>query len=138
MKSSILVEHAAFCELLIENANKSKTNDLQYEKLKVQEYIAKFDTEVACVIFRYRIRSIKCKANQKSSYSDLTCRLCQSTVEDQYHVANCEMIREDGPEIDTSKLRRKEEEWDMENNDLFELARRVKKFDQICSEKITC
>ena len=132
------VEHAAFCELLIENANKSKTNDLQYEKLEVQGYIAKFNTEVACVIFRYRIRSIKCKANQKSSYSDLTCRLCQSTVEDQHHVANCEMIREDGPEIDTFKLRRKEEEWDIENNDLFELARRVKRFDQLCSEKVTC
>ena len=127
-----------FVSCLIENANKSKTNDLQYEKLEVQGYIAKFNTEVACVIFRYRIRSIKCKANQKSSYSDLTCRLCQSTVEDQHHVANCEMIREDGPEIDTFKLRRKEEEWDIENNDLFELARRVKRFDQLCSEKVTC
>ena len=59
-------------------------------------------------------------------------------MEDQHHVANCEMIREDGPEIDTFKLRRKEEEWDIENNDLFELARRVKRFDQLCSEKVTC
>ena len=102
------VEEAAFTELLTENANKSKTNDLQYEELKVQEYVIKFDTDVACVIFRYRIRSIKCKANQKSSYSDLICRLCQSAIEDQHHVANCEKIRENGQEIDTLKLKRKE------------------------------
>ena len=78
------------------------------------------------------------QANQKSSYSDLICRLCQSAIEDQHHVANCEKIRENGQEIDTLKLKRKEKEWDLEDNDLYELARRVKTFEQLCAEKSTC
>ena len=131
------VEQAAFHELMSENASKKKTSDLQYEKLQEQKYITKAAANVACVIFRYRVRSIKCKSNQKSSNLDLMCSLCHLVEEDQNHVANCMMVKDGKPEIDTSKLRRKEEEWDFKDDELYDLTERVKKFDQLCSEKST-
>ena len=132
------VRQTAFEELIAENTKRSKTNDLQYQKFEVQEYVRKAAPEVAYVIFRYRIRSIKCKANMKSSYTDLKCRLCEVADEDQNHVANCVMVRRDRAIIDTQKLRKTEQEWGLEDSELCELAKRVKQFDKLCAEKSTC
>ena len=134
----VKVRQTAFEELIAENTKRSKTNDLQYEKFKEQEYVRKAAPDVVCVIFRYRIRSIKCKANMKSSYPDQKCRLCKVADEDQNHVANCEMVRRDGAIIDTQKLRKTEQEWGLEDPELYELAKRVKQFDELCAEKSTC
>ena len=65
------------------------------------------------------------------------CRLCHLAEEDQDHVANCVMVKDDKPIIDTSKLRRKEEDWDFQDNELYDLTQRVKKFEQLCAEKST-
>ena len=131
------VEQVAFHELICDNASKRKTGDLKYEKLQEQQYVKTAAANVACVIFRYRIRSINCKVNQKSSNLDLMCRLCHLAEEDQDHVANCVMVKDDKPIIDTSKLRRKEEDWDFQDNELYDLTQRVKKFEQLCAEKST-
>ena len=73
----------------------------------------------------------------KSSYPDLKCRLCNMADEDQNHVANCIMVRQNEAIIDTQRLRKREQEWGLEESELYELEKRVKQFNELCAEKST-
>ena len=120
------VNEAAYKELVDKNAELSKTKELIYQSLQRRTYISEKTAEIACFIFRVRIRSISCKANMKSSFSDLKCRLCGNANEDQYHIVNCPMVKDSGDDIDISSLRKEENEWR-----LSDLVTRVAKFEEL-------
>jgi DNA-binding protein len=71
----------------------SKTAKFYYDDLKCQDYITRLPPRVARMIFRVRSRTVKCKANQKSSHrGNMLCRLGCQEEETQLHVVNCRMI----------------------------------------------
>jgi hypothetical protein len=85
-----LVRDTAFEELKNEAALGSKSKHLNHTQFTRQNYITTLHPAEARTIFRARTRTVFCKANHKSSYKDLTCRLCkQYPVETQQHLVNC-------------------------------------------------
>ena len=122
----------AFDELTKENDTKSKTKILTYDSLHQQTYIKDQPSEIACVIFRFRIRAINCKGNQKAMYTNLKCRLCETEEEDQDHVVNCiKVMEEGGIKIDTSMLRKSQDKWDLNQDQIETVVRRLKKFKEL-------
>jgi hypothetical protein len=89
-----LVRDKAFDELKTEAALGSKSKHLNHAQFVRQNYITTLHPAEVRTIFRARTRTVSCKANHKSSYKDLTCRLCkQYPVETQQHLVNCTAVR---------------------------------------------
>ena len=128
------INDAAFSELSTANKQMSKTKELSYESLCRRKYITEKPAEIANLVFRIRIRSVKCKANMKSSFTDLKCRLCDIADEDQEHVVNCAKVKGSGDEIDISNLRDQESEWTISDAQLQEVALRIKKFNDLLGQ----
>ena len=67
-----------------------------YEKLEPQRYISSplFSNQEVSLLFALRSRYIDCKANFKSKYqnSDLSCRVCFKSEENQTHLLECDII----------------------------------------------
>ena len=53
---------------------------------KRKKYIQQLNRKQASIIFKVRTRMLPVKCNFKSSYTDLTCRLCGFLTESQDHV----------------------------------------------------
>ena len=71
----------------------SKTAKFFYDELKCQHYITQLAPKVARMMFRVRSRTVKCKANHKSSFrGNMLCRLGCQIEETQQHVVNCREI----------------------------------------------
>jgi hypothetical protein len=128
------VKDVAFSELLTANQQMSKTRELFYESFSQKQYITEKPADMANLIFRIRIKSVKCKANMKSSFSDLKCRLCDIADEDQEHVVNCPSVKGLGDEIDISNLREEEKDWSMNEETLQEVAKRIEKFNELLGQ----
>ena len=74
----------------------SKMSNLEYDELKMQEYLKdpKINVAEAQNIFRFRTRSAQFKENYKSMYNTQTCPLCQSCLDTQKHSFQCAEIIE--------------------------------------------
>ena len=74
----------------------SKTNDLSYDKLEVQNYL-KTDNNLTndekYFLFKLRTRMANVKANFKNSFIDLKCKLgCINSEDNQKHIIECDII----------------------------------------------
>ena len=95
----------AFNTLVNEASVKTKICHLTYTTFTPQPYISKFPPKVASVVFKIRSKNIECKANRKSSSSDMLCRLCKTSGETQEHIINCPCVKhEDEEDLDISPI----------------------------------
>ena len=73
------IEKAAFHFLTKKKNAHSKLIEINYSKLKVQDYI-KTDNiltdEEKCILFKFRVREMDVRLNYKNKYSDHLCQLC--------------------------------------------------------------
>ena len=85
----------AFNELIAKKESHSKTNDLNYEKLKIQSYL-KTDSSITNdekqLLFKLRTRMTELKSNFKNKYFDEVCSLCKNNDENQSHLMECEIL----------------------------------------------
>ena len=116
VKSS--VSNQAFIQMTNECRSKSKTSSLSYNSLKRQSYLYEYNTNHAKMIFKFRSRTISCKVNQKSSFTDLKCRLCKSCEETQDHIINCQAVRQDDEVLEI---------MDMTESKVFQQGRKLQK-----------
>ena len=82
-------------ELLNENVTKSKTKDLKYVKLDMQEYLRRLDANKAKVVMKYRLKMASYASNFKGGGGSKVCPLCSSHEDDQRFCFKC-------PGIDSS------------------------------------
>ena len=71
---------------------KSKSSNLKYETLKLQDYLKpgnNLTIQMKAFIFSARSRMINVKCNYKTGQTDLKCRKCSSEDEDQEHLLKC-------------------------------------------------
>ena len=86
------VKKKAFEDLQADLLTKSKTRSLVYSCLKTQPYVFRLPPHEARLIFKARAKSINCKANRSSRYTNDVCRICNETKEDQPHIVNCPVL----------------------------------------------
>ena len=69
----------------------SKLKNLNYDKLKMQEYLKEnmFSTSDARLIFRFRTRMAPFKENFKGSHQNNLCPLCEEHPDDQNLLFSC-------------------------------------------------
>ena len=79
-------------ELLYENATKSKTKDLKYVKLEMQEYLKCLDANKAKVVLKYRLKMASYAANFKGGGGPKVCPLCSAHEDDQRYCFKCPVI----------------------------------------------
>ena len=88
---------AALKYLLSVKENHSKSKDLKYENLQLQEYL-KPNFEISLTIqekqfiFTARSRMMDVKVNFKLGQKDLLCRACRKADENQQHLLECERL----------------------------------------------
>ena len=70
---------------------KSKSKNLLYTRLELQAYLKSNNTNIKekSFIFASRSRMIDVKGNFKNGLTDLMCRKCSQSVEDQEHILSC-------------------------------------------------
>jgi hypothetical protein len=114
----------------------SKSHHLQKQTLQREPYIiCLYPSEAKC-IFRVRTRTVSCKANQKGSFKDLSCRLCESQAEEtQQHLANCPAVRGGGEVVDLDMC----DNLGFENDRVFvkTVCSRLKRADELLKD-LTC
>jgi hypothetical protein len=87
-----------------QSAREGKSKNIDYTDLDGQQYVLSLLPAEARTIFRFRTRTVYCKANHKQSYNDFSCRLCKHhPYEDQEHLVNCDVVRGSDLEIDVSR-----------------------------------
>ena len=81
------IERAALIWLIEEKGKKSKVKSLNYDVLKMQNFLEGSELETAekKFLFQMRSRMLNVKCNFKNNHSDLSCPLC-SLKEDSYGV----------------------------------------------------
>ena len=83
----------------------SKVSSINYDELKIQEYMTSplFFNQEMILLFALRSRAIDCKINFKSKYKndDLQCSLCCEEQDDQQHILRCKVLNAqlDGEEV---------------------------------------
>ena len=91
------VKAAAFKYLSEVQMTKSKAKDLTYDSLSLQKYLSSSNsmniTEKQFV-FNARSNMLDVKSNYKQGKSDLSCRLCQKSEENQLHLLQCEGLKD--------------------------------------------
>ena len=91
---------AAFEHLSNLKSTHSKLSNIKYEKLQMQPYLHEktFHSGDARVLFRFRTRMVRVRANYKSMYDngDTLCPLCSTGEDTQEHLLGCEMLHENG------------------------------------------
>ena len=74
----------------------SKVKNIEYQKLKVQNYMTSpiFSNLEVNTLHALRSRSTECKENykQKYAYSNLLCALCGDENENQQHILKCRVL----------------------------------------------
>ena len=84
-----------FKYLMNKKEKHSKTNDLNYDTLKVQNYM-KTDNNLTndekYFLFKLRTRMTNVKANFKNSFIDLKCKLGCDSEDNQKHIIECDII----------------------------------------------
>ena len=83
------VREYAFTQLLTVCRSKSKTKDLNYDRLETQDYLTKLYPWQAELIFRCRSKTLDIKAHRPFKYEDHICRWCNLQVEEVSHIINC-------------------------------------------------
>ena len=119
------VRQKVFEELCEDNALKSKTNSLLYEKFEIQPYLCRLLPNEARLIFKARAKSINCKANRKSKYNNDLCRICSQAKEEQSHIVNCPGLFQNGDRVDINIVNNISE---VDDNDLKIIVSRLEIF----------
>ena len=91
------IKAAAFKHLTEIQMTKSKAKDLTYESLALQKYLSSSNSmNIAEKQFMFNARSnmLDLKSNYKQGKSDLLCRLCQNSEENQLHLLQCEGLQD--------------------------------------------
>ena len=74
----------------------SKVSSLNYDELKIQEYLTSpiFSDEDINVLFALRSRYVECRDNFKNRYREdnLQCLICMQSSDTQRHMMECEVI----------------------------------------------
>ena len=89
------VRKAALKYLNDKKETHSKIRHIKYRELKTQEYLtsALFSNEETQLLYSLRSRSLDCRENFKSKYSDdFLCQLCGKQNDSQQHILICETI----------------------------------------------
>ena len=89
------VRKAALKYLNNKKETHSKIRHIEYRELKTQEYLtsALFSNEETQLLYSLRSRSLDCRENFKSKYSDdFLCQLCGKQNDSQQHILICETI----------------------------------------------
>ena len=114
------VREKAFEELKLENATKTKTQQITFHKFETQKYIQTLNPSAAKIIFKCRSRTLRIKDHMKFKFKDTSCRWCGVGEETLGHIANCGRGESQiNPDLILQE---------MNINDLKELASRVEEF----------
>ena len=92
----------AFQKLMKQKMEHSKMKQLQYNSLKLQDYLMSRNIPLKTkqMICRIRIRMESFKANYKGSYDSLICSLCNTHVDSQMEALNCPKIKLEDTDAD--------------------------------------
>ena len=104
---------------------KSKTNSLLYEKFEIQPYLCHLLPNEARLIFKARVKSINCKANRKSKYSNDLCCMCGRAKEEQSHIVNCPVVFHNCDLVDISIV---DNITEVDDNELKIIVSRLERF----------
>lgn len=88
-KVKTAIRNKAFEDLKNDNASKSKTEYLTYDKFETQEYIKSMYPGAAKTILKCRAKTLKIKDHMKFKYSEYSCRWCGVSDETVEHIVNC-------------------------------------------------
>ena len=84
------VKKVAFEELKRECRSKEKTEKLEYDELKTQEYLTKLSPSQSKVIFKCRSKTLNIKEHMQYKYNNNNhCRWCGVSDETLEHIVNC-------------------------------------------------
>ena len=98
----------AFEYLLSKKDAYSKLDRLNYNELKIQNYLMNGDLsfEEKLIIFKYRTRMADYNENYKSRNLGLPCPLCSDHIDSQFGATECPVIKQklaNDPNIDTNR-----------------------------------
>ena len=125
------VKHAAFCFLTNCQQTHSKAKNLQYKSLELQSYLKSKNTtiQVKSFLFAARSRMLDVRCNFKNGLTDLSCRKCIQSDENQEHLLSCPALS------DNSILRT---DYQPEYNDLFcDDVKKIENIGRILKSKFT-
>ena len=94
MKEKVKVKALSYLKNL--QATHSKSKDIDYKELTLQEYLMpgnKLTIQQKCFIFAARSRMIDVYCNFKLGRTDFLCRKCKSFDEDQKHLLSCSALQ---------------------------------------------
>ena len=96
-KSKGAMYRKAFSYLSTLKESLSKVKNTEHNKVEIQTYFTSplFSNAETSLLFKLRTQFIECKINFKYMYSNnnLECPLCKNHNDDQKHILNCEIIR---------------------------------------------
>ena len=101
------IDTAAFKWLMEEKKSKSKLKKLNFENLKMQNYLGSNELETLekKLLFQIRTRMLNVKANFKNNHSDLSCPLlCGHKEDNQQHILECPILLQNINDITTDKI----------------------------------
>ena len=89
-----VVKNAAFKELMLENSTKSKTKEVQFDELRMSDYLEQNRrTSLSKLIFSIRSKTIDIKEYQPWKYETDNCIACKNFPETMNHFAICPAYR---------------------------------------------
>ena len=111
------VSSQAYNYLIGEKSKLSKVHQIEYEHLKVAEYLQPCKTSISMAkfIFHARCRMLDVKSNYKNKYVDLLCPLCFMESDTQQHLLVCDKLE------DASLVSRIPEYKDLFDNDVAKI-----------------
>ena len=83
------VTEVALHQLVTELHNLKKTKSLNYDSLKLQNYLTHLYPSQARTVFKWRSRALDLKTHLTYKYSDTLCRNCKNEDETPSHALNC-------------------------------------------------
>ena len=95
----------AFNYLQEKKSGHSKVKDIMYEKLSIQPYLTdiKFTTVEKQLLFSLRGRCTDSRANFRSMYEDVLCKLCDAgATQNDAHLLDCVAIINNCPKLSAS------------------------------------
>ena len=98
------VTTTALHHLVAECQSLKKTANLQYNELKVHEYLTHLYPSQARLVFKWRSKTLDLKAHLSYKYSDMSCRICKSNDETPEHALNCGVESVMDSKIDVLRL----------------------------------
>ena len=88
-KVRIAIRNKAFEELKKDNASKTKTKNITYNKYETQEYVKSMYPGAAKIILKCRAKTLKIKDHMRYKFTEYSCRWCGVSDETLEHVVNC-------------------------------------------------